>query len=98
MGAADLLPVVPQIEQMAGQLDPVPVGSSRPALNDGLASHPRPPAEVALWPTFDGSHGTIPDGTTLDAGHMDPYPIYSPSLAGVQPVSDFWDHPCECPQ
>lgn len=97
MTAGGLVPVIPQRSADARQYDPPPPGGARPAYNDQLASRPRPVHEVAPWPVFDGSHGIVPDGPSLDDPGMEPFPMYSPSLSAIAPVSDFWDHGCECP-
>ena len=94
MTAGGLVPVAPMRSASSAQYDPPPPGAARPAYNDELASKPR---HTPQYPAFDGSHAVIPDGPSLDDPGMELWPMYTPTLSGIDPVSDFWDRAdCDC--
>lgn len=93
---SDLIPVHDQGRGGSSNLNPLPPAPPRQQFTPLPVQFGPGPRMEAPWPDNSGNATPIPEAARPDGPGMETWPMYSPTMAGLEPVAAWWDPTCSC--
>lgn len=91
-----LIPVNDQGRGGSSNLDPLPPAPPRTQYTPLPTQYEPGPRMEPFWPDLSGQNTPVPDQRRPTGPGMEAWPMYSPTMAGLEPAPAWWDPTCAC--